>query len=97
MELIGLIIAGIIVGFLGKFIAPGDKDNTPVGSPSCAGSEASSSARRSTPLRRERKPWDRLDSVDCRDHLRSGPGDDCLDAHGTQHNLGASSVTALLL
>jgi uncharacterized membrane protein YeaQ/YmgE (transglycosylase-associated protein family) len=30
MELIGLIIAGIIVGFLGKFIAPGDKDNTPV-------------------------------------------------------------------
>ncbi len=30
MEIVGLIIAGIISGFLGKFIAPGDKDNTPI-------------------------------------------------------------------
>ena len=30
MEIIGVIIAGIIIVFLGKWIAPGDKDNTPV-------------------------------------------------------------------
>ena len=29
MSIIGVIIAGIIIGFLGKFLAPGDKDNTP--------------------------------------------------------------------
>lgn len=29
MSIIGVIIAGIIIGFLGKFVAPGDKDNTP--------------------------------------------------------------------
>ncbi len=29
MELIGLIIAGIVIGLLGKFVAPGDKDNIP--------------------------------------------------------------------
>lgn len=30
MDLILLIIGGVIVGFLGKLVAPGDKDNTPV-------------------------------------------------------------------
>ena len=30
MEIVGIIIAGIIIGLLGKFIAPGDKDNTPL-------------------------------------------------------------------
>jgi len=30
MEIIGLIIAGIIIGLLGKFIAPGTRDNTPL-------------------------------------------------------------------
>ena len=30
MEIIGLIIAGIIIGLLGKFVAPGDKDNIPL-------------------------------------------------------------------
>jgi len=30
MELIGIIIAGIIIGLLGKFVAPGDKDNIPI-------------------------------------------------------------------
>ncbi|VXB35766.1 GlsB/YeaQ/YmgE family stress response membrane protein [Aeromicrobium sp. 9AM] len=30
MEIIGLIVAGIIIGLLGKFIAPGDKDNIPI-------------------------------------------------------------------
>jgi uncharacterized membrane protein YeaQ/YmgE (transglycosylase-associated protein family) len=30
MEWIGLIIAGIIIGLLGKFVAPGDKDNIPI-------------------------------------------------------------------
>jgi uncharacterized membrane protein YeaQ/YmgE (transglycosylase-associated protein family) len=30
MELIGVIIAGIIIGLLGKFVAPGDKDNIPL-------------------------------------------------------------------
>lgn len=29
MEIIGLIIAGIIIGLLGKFIAPKTRDNTP--------------------------------------------------------------------
>ncbi len=29
MEIIGVIIAGIIIGLLGKLVAPGDKDNTP--------------------------------------------------------------------
>ncbi len=30
MEIIGVIIAGIVIGLLGKFIAPGDKDNIPI-------------------------------------------------------------------
>ncbi|HEX6888683.1 MAG TPA: GlsB/YeaQ/YmgE family stress response membrane protein [Candidatus Nanopelagicales bacterium] len=30
MEIIGLIVAGIIIGLLGKFLAPGDKDNIPL-------------------------------------------------------------------
>jgi uncharacterized membrane protein YeaQ/YmgE (transglycosylase-associated protein family) len=30
MEWIGLIIAGAIIGLLGKFVAPGDKDNIPL-------------------------------------------------------------------
>ena len=30
MEIIGVIIAGIIIGLLGKLLAPGDKDNIPI-------------------------------------------------------------------
>lgn len=30
MEIIGLIVAGIIIGLLGKFVAPGARDNTPI-------------------------------------------------------------------
>ena len=30
MEIIGVIIAGIIIGLLGKWVAPGDKDNIPI-------------------------------------------------------------------
>jgi uncharacterized membrane protein YeaQ/YmgE (transglycosylase-associated protein family) len=30
MSIIGLLIAGIIIGLLGKFVAPGNKDNIPI-------------------------------------------------------------------
>jgi uncharacterized membrane protein YeaQ/YmgE (transglycosylase-associated protein family) len=30
MSVLGVIIAGIIIGLLGKFVAPGDKDNIPI-------------------------------------------------------------------
>jgi uncharacterized membrane protein YeaQ/YmgE (transglycosylase-associated protein family) len=30
MEIIGVIVAGIIIGLLGKFVAPGSRDNTPL-------------------------------------------------------------------
>jgi uncharacterized membrane protein YeaQ/YmgE (transglycosylase-associated protein family) len=30
MDVIGVIVAGIIIGLLGKFVAPGDKDNIPI-------------------------------------------------------------------
>jgi uncharacterized membrane protein YeaQ/YmgE (transglycosylase-associated protein family) len=30
MEIIGILIAGLIIGLLGKFVAPGDKDNIPL-------------------------------------------------------------------
>jgi len=30
MEIIGVIVAGIIIGLLGKFVAPGDRDNIPL-------------------------------------------------------------------
>jgi uncharacterized membrane protein YeaQ/YmgE (transglycosylase-associated protein family) len=30
MDIIGVLIAGIIIGLLGKFVAPGDKDNIPI-------------------------------------------------------------------
>ena len=30
MSVIGVIVAGIIIGLLGKFVAPGDKDNIPI-------------------------------------------------------------------
>lgn len=29
-SIIGILIAGIIIGLLGKFLAPGDKDNIPI-------------------------------------------------------------------
>jgi uncharacterized membrane protein YeaQ/YmgE (transglycosylase-associated protein family) len=29
MEILGVIIAGIIIGLLGKLVAPGDRDNIP--------------------------------------------------------------------
>ena len=30
MEILGVIVAGIIIGLLGKLVAPGDKDNIPL-------------------------------------------------------------------
>ena len=30
MEIIGVIVAGVIIGLLGKWVAPGDKDNIPI-------------------------------------------------------------------
>jgi uncharacterized membrane protein YeaQ/YmgE (transglycosylase-associated protein family) len=30
MEIIGVLVAGIIIGLLGKLVAPGDKDNVPL-------------------------------------------------------------------
>jgi uncharacterized membrane protein YeaQ/YmgE (transglycosylase-associated protein family) len=30
VEIIGVIVAGIIIGLLGKFVAPGDRDNIPI-------------------------------------------------------------------
>ncbi len=30
ISIIGLIVAGIIIGALGKFVAPGDRDNIPI-------------------------------------------------------------------
>jgi uncharacterized membrane protein YeaQ/YmgE (transglycosylase-associated protein family) len=30
VELIGVLVAGIIIGLLGKFVAPGDRDNIPI-------------------------------------------------------------------
>lgn len=30
MDIVGIIIAGVIIGLLGKFVAPGDKDNIPL-------------------------------------------------------------------
>jgi uncharacterized membrane protein YeaQ/YmgE (transglycosylase-associated protein family) len=30
VEIIGVLIAGIVLGLLGKWVAPGDKDNTPL-------------------------------------------------------------------
>jgi uncharacterized membrane protein YeaQ/YmgE (transglycosylase-associated protein family) len=29
-DVIGVIIAGLIIGLLGKFVAPGDRDNIPI-------------------------------------------------------------------
>jgi uncharacterized membrane protein YeaQ/YmgE (transglycosylase-associated protein family) len=30
VEIVGILIAGLIIGLLGKFVAPGDKDNIPL-------------------------------------------------------------------
>jgi uncharacterized membrane protein YeaQ/YmgE (transglycosylase-associated protein family) len=30
MDIVVLLIAGLIIGLLGKFVAPGDKDNIPI-------------------------------------------------------------------
>jgi uncharacterized membrane protein YeaQ/YmgE (transglycosylase-associated protein family) len=30
MEIVGILIAGLIIGLLGKLVAPGDKDNIPL-------------------------------------------------------------------
>ena len=30
MDVIGVLVAGVIIGLLGKLVAPGDKDNIPI-------------------------------------------------------------------
>lgn len=30
MEIVGILVAGLIIGLLGKLVAPGGKDNTPL-------------------------------------------------------------------
>ena len=30
MEIIGVLVAGVVIGLLGKFVAPGNKDNIPI-------------------------------------------------------------------
>ena len=30
VEIIGVLVAGVIIGLLGKFVAPGDRDNIPL-------------------------------------------------------------------
>ena len=30
MEILGVLVAGLIIGLLGKFVAPGDRDNIPL-------------------------------------------------------------------
>jgi uncharacterized membrane protein YeaQ/YmgE (transglycosylase-associated protein family) len=30
VEIIGVLVAGLIIGLLGKFVAPGDRDNIPI-------------------------------------------------------------------
>ena len=30
MEIIGVLVAGVIIGLLGKFVAPGNRDNIPL-------------------------------------------------------------------
>jgi uncharacterized membrane protein YeaQ/YmgE (transglycosylase-associated protein family) len=30
VDIVGILIAGVIIGLLGKFVAPGDKDNIPL-------------------------------------------------------------------
>lgn len=30
MEILGVLVAGVIIGLLGKFFAPGDRDNIPL-------------------------------------------------------------------
>ena len=30
MDIVGILIAGVIIGLLGKFVAPGDRDNIPL-------------------------------------------------------------------
>jgi uncharacterized membrane protein YeaQ/YmgE (transglycosylase-associated protein family) len=30
MDILGVLIAGLIIGLLGKFVAPGDRDNIPL-------------------------------------------------------------------
>jgi uncharacterized membrane protein YeaQ/YmgE (transglycosylase-associated protein family) len=30
MEILGILVAGLIIGLLGKLVAPGDKDNIPI-------------------------------------------------------------------
>ena len=44
VDIIGVIIAGIIIGLLGKFFAPGNRDNIPLWLTMSAGSAACSSA-----------------------------------------------------
>ena len=30
MDIVGILIAGVIIGLLGKFVAPGNRDNIPI-------------------------------------------------------------------
>jgi uncharacterized membrane protein YeaQ/YmgE (transglycosylase-associated protein family) len=48
MEILGVLVAGVIIGLLGKRVAPGDRDNIPLWLTVTCGVGGASSSRRSS-------------------------------------------------
>ena len=86
MEIIGVLIAGVVIGLLGKFVAPGDKDNIPIWMTILCGIGgvligwfiyAAFGGDGSAGI-------DWVAAISLRDRLRCGAGDDRVHGHGQE-------------
>ena len=85
MEIIGVIIAGIIIGLLGKFVAPSTRDNIPIWlTILCGIGGVHHRLVHLYPVRWQREPRDRLDPLAHCDRGCCGLGDRRRCDHGPQ-------------
>jgi hypothetical protein len=79
VEIIGVIVAGIIIGLLGKFVAPGNRDNIPIWlTIICGIGGVFDRLVHLYRVRRQRQPRYRLGAVDHRDRGSRCAGHDRL-------------------
>ena len=75
MEIIGVIVAGIIIGLLGKFVAPGNSEKIPIWLTILRGIGGVIIGWSSTPRSAATAARDRLDAMAHRDRRCGGSGD----------------------
>ena len=88
MDILWLIIGGVVIGLLGKFVAPGDKDNIPLWlTVLCGIGGIILGYYIYARLRRRRLGRCRLGPLDRRHHRLGRPGRDRLDRDRSQRGV----------